>query len=211
MARKKEKSKLQLSKFLPAIKRSWQTRRATYIVGVVVIIIVLVLGGLFIFKKNWFVVAMVNNRPITSVELYQRLNQRYGKDVLEGLIEEKLIYGEAAKQKVTVSSKEIDDRLAEVEKQLGGKEALDAALAAQGVSLQQVKGQIRIQLIVEKILGKDIQVSSTDIANFIKDNPTAKGLSQDQIKQQVRSQKVNEKAASWLNDLKKKAKIVKFI
>jgi foldase protein PrsA len=169
------------------------------------------LASLAVWKKNWFVAAIVNNRPITTIELYQKLNQRYGKDVLDSIIQEKLIGEEARKQKVTVSTDEVDKKLKEIEDQLGGKEALDYALASQGISLEQAKEQIKTQLIVEKILGKDIQVSDKDVEAFIKDNPTAKDLSKDKVKEQVRSQKISEKFQTWIEDLKKKAKISKFI
>jgi foldase protein PrsA len=205
------KNRFQPRKFLPALKKSWEKNRSRYVVAIIIIVAAALLTSLVVWRKSWFVVAMVNNRPVTSIELYQRLNQRYGKSTLDGLIEEKLIYQEAAKQEVAVSTKEIDDRLAEIEKQLGGKEALDYALKSQGYTLEQVKDQIKTQLIVEKILGKDIKVSDADVESYIKDNPAAKDLSKDEVRTQILRQKVNEKASSWLDDLKKKAKIVKFI
>ena len=212
MARKTEKKfRLQLPKLISSLKKGWETYRSRYILGIAIIIVVVLLASLVVWKKNWFVVAIVNNRPITTIELYQKLNQRYGKDVLDSIIQEKLISEEARKQKVTVSSQEADKKLKEIEDQIGGKEALDYALASQGLSLEQAKDQIKTQLIVEKILGKDIQVSDKDVEDFIKDNPTAKDLSKDKIKEQVRSQKINEKFQTWIEDLKKKAKISKFI
>ena len=212
MARKKgQKIKFQLTKALSIFRKSWKTRRATYITAIILVIIVLAFGSLFVLKKNWFVVAMVNNRPITSIELYQKLNQQYGQAVLDSLIQEKLIKNEAKKQKVAVSTKELDGRLKEIEEQLGGKEALDYALKSRNLSLEQVKDQIKTQLLVEKMLGKDVEVTDADVETFIKDNPTAKDLSKDKIKEQVRSQKINEKFPAWLEELKKNAKISKFI
>lgn len=212
MARKTElKSKLQLKNLVASLKKSWQTRRTTYIAAIVVIIVVLALGGLFLWKKNWFVVAMVNNRPITSVELYQRLKTRYGSDVLDSIIGERLIKEEARKQNITVTTDEVGKRLKEIEDQLGGKEALDYALQSNNLSLEQAKDQIKTQILVEKMLGKDIQVTQADIDSYIKDNPTAKDLGTDKIKEQIRSQKINDKYPSWLEELKKNAKINKFI
>ena len=212
MARKKEqKSKFQLSKFVSSLQKSWKAKRPRYILGIGVLVVVLLLAGLVVAKKNWFVVAFVNNRPITSLELYQKLNQSYGKEVLDSLIEEKLINEEARKQKAAVSPEDVDKRLSDIEKQLGGKEALDLALKSRGLSLSQVKDQLKTQLLVEKMLGKDIQVSDKEVEDFIKNNPTAKDLGKDKIKEQIRSQKISEKFQTWLEDLKKKAKIVKFI
>jgi len=212
MARKKEqKSKFQLSKLVSSLQESWKAKRPRYILGIGVLVVVLLLAGLVVAKKNWFVVAFVNNRPITSLELYQKLNQSYGKEVLDSLIEEKLINEEARKQKAAVSPEDVDKRLSDIEKQLGGKEAFDLALKSRGLSLSQVKDQLKTQLLVEKMLGKDIQVSDKEVEDFIKNNPTAKDLGKDKIKEQIRSQKISEKFQTWLEDLKKKAKIVKFI
>ena len=206
-----QRTKFQPRKLLLSLKKSWETRRTRYIFGIAIVVVILLLASLVVTKKNWFVVALVNNRPITSLELYQNLNKRYGKDVLDSIIQEKLINEEARKQKVTVSSADVDKRLKEIEDQLGGKEALDYALSSQGISLEQAKDQIKTQLIVEKILGKDIQVSDKEIDDFIKANPTAKDLSRDKIKEQIRSQKISQKFQTWIEDIKKKAKISKFI
>ncbi|OGY25015.1 MAG: hypothetical protein A2Y57_02500 [Candidatus Woykebacteria bacterium RBG_13_40_7b] len=211
MARKIKRPKIQIKKYFSSLKKNWQAHRRSYVILISAVVVVLLLATLVIVKKNWFVVAMVNNRPITSIELYQKLESRYGKDVLENLIEEKLIYEEARKQSVAVATTEVDGKIKEIEDQVGGKEALDSLLKAQGLSLDQVKSQVETQIIIEKILGKDIQVSDQEVEEFIKNNPTAKDLGSDKIKEQIKSQKINDKLQDWLENLKKNAKIAKFI
>ncbi len=62
-----------------------------------VLIALLALGFLF---KEWFVVAVVNNRPITRLALDRDLEKQGGKQILESKISEMLVLDEAKKQKV---------------------------------------------------------------------------------------------------------------
>ncbi len=77
--------------------------------------------------------------------------------------------------KLTVTDKEIDDRIDQVKKQsFGGSQAkLDKQLKDQGYTTESLRGEIRAQLLSEKIydsVTKDATVSDADIAKYYTEN-----------------------------------------
>lgn len=183
------------------------------IIFAVLIIAVLALG---IYKyKNWFVVAIVDGKPILRSELNQRLMAQYGSQTLEGLIGEKLIFENAAKQNITVSQQEIDDRIAEIEKTLNGMK-IDEALKLQGMTMDDFVNRQKIQLTIDKMFNKDISVSATEVDDYIKNNAAslvATEAAQRLIEAEdaVKNSKIEQKFMEWFNKIKTDAKIFRFI
>ena len=81
----------------------------------------------------------------------------------------------AADLKLTVTDKEIDDRIAQVKKQsFGGSQTkLDKQLKAQGYTTESLRADIKAQLLSEKIydaVTKDAKVTDAEIAKYYKQN-----------------------------------------
>ncbi len=88
--------------------------------------------GLF---RNQFIVATVNGRPITRVNLLSELEKRNGKTVLDALVTQQLILQETEKRKITVSDKEVAGEVGKIEKSVSGQgQNLDLLLAQQNMS-----------------------------------------------------------------------------
>lgn len=136
----------------------------------VIILIVIALLLLFFFKKNLLVAAMVNGQPITSLELNQRLYQTSKDQVLNQMINERIIQQEAAKKGVNVTSQQIQDKMAEVEKTYGGADSFNALLAQQGLTRDQFAQQTKIQLMVEALYKNDITPTDDEINKFMDQN-----------------------------------------
>lgn len=179
-----------------------------------VAIIGVALSALFYFKfKGVVVAATVNGSPITRLSIVQELEKQGGKSVLESVITEKLIEGEAKKKGVTVSEDEVNQEMKTIEENVtkqGG--TLVAALAQQGMTLESLKAQMKTQKMVEKILADKTQVTDEEVTAFLTANkmPTEEGQeapSKDQIKKQLTQQKFQKEAQAWVESLKKDAKI----
>ena len=96
------------------------------------IAVVIILLGLF---RNQFIVATVNGRPITRVNLLSELEKRNGKTVLDALVTQQLILQETEKRKITVSDKEVAGEVGKIEKSVSGQgQNLDLLLAQQNMS-----------------------------------------------------------------------------
>jgi parvulin-like peptidyl-prolyl isomerase len=182
-------------------------------------LIVLVVAGvaaLLLRNRGWFMAATVNGAPIPRWELNNRLTQRYGSQLLEAIIGEKLITSEAQKQGVTIPNEEIQARVAEIEKSLNGSMKLEDALKLQGISKGEFESQVRVQLLIDKMLSKEVSVSAQEVDEYLKSNSptlTASDPAQrrEQAEKEVRSNKISEKFQEWFAELKKNAKINRYL
>lgn len=116
----------------------------------IIILIVIALGLL----KNQFVVATVNGQPITRLELIKDLEKKQGKAALDSLITEQLILQEAKVKKIQISQTDLDQEISKIEKSITSQgQNLDELLNAQGMTRQDLTEQIKIQLILKKVVG----------------------------------------------------------
>lgn len=184
---------------------------------IIVFLVVLILAGLIYFLKGQLIVATVNGQPIWRFTLISELEKQGGKQTLEGLITKTLILQEAKKQKVNVSEEEIGQEIKKIEESLTSQgQDLNQVLGAQGINLDELRQQIRIQKIVEEILGKDIEVTDAEVETYIEENKDffpedadterARG----EIKNQLKQQKISEEFEAWIGTLYGKAKISYF-
>ena len=183
---------------------------------IVSILAIIALFALLYFKKSWLVVAWVNNRPITRFEFNHQLEQQYGKKVLESLINQKLINQEAKKQKINITDEQIQESIDKIEKSLSGQISLDDALKAQGITREQLKSDMKLQLTIEKLVSQGIEISDEEIAEYFKENKelftaTEEGKQKEEAINNLRQQKINKKFQGWLENLHNTAKILRFI
>jgi len=200
----------------PLMEREAAVPNKRKIVLPAVILLVLVIVGLGYLFKDSFVAAMVDGKPILRFELNKRLAASYGKETLENLIVERLIQTEAKKKNVAVADGEINDELDKIGKNLSGGMKIEDALSLQGISLSDFKQQIKLRLEINKILEKEITVSSEEIDKYLKDNEktmVATGESERKVEaeQTLKEQKISEKIQTWVSDLLTKAKISRFL
>jgi len=208
-----KKKKLVLTKIKLVKKKLKQDKK------VVVFLATIILGGgLLYFLKDQVLVAMVNGRPISRLTLIKRMEEQAGKSTLDGLITETLILQEAKKQNVSVTDLEVDQEITKLEEDLlqQGQE-LDQLLSLQGSSKDELKERMRIQKIIEKIVGQDIQITDEEMETYLEENkefiPQDGDLEEVNagIKDQLTQQKLNEKIQSWLKSLNESADIKYFL
>jgi len=90
-------------------------------------------------------------------------------------------------------------------------------LSLQGNSNDELKERMRIQKIIEKIVGQDIQITDEEMETYLEENkefiPQDGDLEEVKagIKDQLTQQKLNEKIQSWLKSLNENADIKYFL
>ncbi len=180
-------------------------------------VIVLVVALVYLFRSQ-FVVAIVNGQPISRTAFNTQLEQQSGKDVLNSLITKSLLDQYAASKHVSVSQSEIDSDTKKIEQQLSAQgQTLDQALAARGMTRSQFIDQLRLQKLVEKLLGNNIKVSDKEVQDYIEQHKDQLGdtSNMDEIKAQVRAQleqdKLSSQAQQLVAKLQKDAHITYFI
>lgn len=137
------------------------------------------------------IVAVVNDSAITLSELNiatAGLGDIKGDDkekrkkiietkskVLDQLIEKKLVEQAANKAGITVSEKEIDNTIEDVKRQNNiGQEDLLSALAKNGLTFKEYRGQLKDQIRQVKFINKEfrtnVKVSDEDVVSYYKQN-----------------------------------------
>lgn len=166
--------------------------------------------------RDKFLVATVNNQPVFKFQLTKRLYSRYGRQVLEDLIVENLILQEGKKRGISVSNNEIESALERIKNQLGQESDLETVLAFQGIKKEDFKDQLKIQILLEKLLGQEVTVSAEEIADFIKENKkqmeaTFPSQMEEEAKMKLTTQKISQILNPWISKLVQEAKILRFL
>ncbi|PWU24155.1 hypothetical protein C5B42_00455 [Candidatus Cerribacteria bacterium 'Amazon FNV 2010 28 9'] len=177
------------------------------------IIAVLIVLGLAAYKFQYvFIPAKVNGKPIFIWQYAAYLHNTFGKDAIQTLTTQAIINQEIAKSGVTVSGDEIQKEVDTLDKQASASGGINAMLTAQGMTMSQLRDQIRIQLAVKKILKDQIVVTDAQVDDtYNKNKDLFKNMSLTEAKAQVRSQLEDQsfqKAASdWLTSVKTQSKV----
>lgn len=183
-------------------KRFW-----TVLVGI------LILGGLVFLFARYFVVAWVDKQPVTRFELYQKLDQRYGKDMTEQIVVEKLILNEAKMRGINVGNDQVQAEIAKIEQQQGGAEQFNQILEMQGISRSELNQIIRIQLLRDQMFGQNINITDQEVDQFISDNkdqfPQVDDALKTEVKDQLKQQKINSEFNNWLQSALQSSRVVK--
>lgn len=135
------------------------------------------------------VAAVVNDEVITQSELdqllltvYQQYRQAYTGDqlaqkmnearmaLLQQMIEDKLVYQESKRLKVTVSEEEINERLEEFKARFPSEQEFEKILARQGLTLTKLRDRYREQIAIRKLQQYQVQskvlVTPKDIEEY---------------------------------------------
>ena len=183
--------------------------------AIFIVLLILVLGA-YLGSKGYLVSATINGQPIFGWELEQAMMSRYGSQTLDALISERLVANAAQKAGLVITQKDVDAKITDLMKTLGPNVKLDDLLAYQGVTKDEFESQVKLQLTIEKLLGKNIKISDSDIANYIATNKDTLTATDDagmkaEAEQALFSQAVSQKVQPWFNDLKQKANVVKLL
>ncbi len=180
---------------------------------IIIVSIIIVLGILAWLFKGLFVVAFVDGSPISRLTIVQKLEKEAGKNLLESLVIEKLIKNEAKIKQIKVSGEEVDAEIKKIEAQITSQgDTMDNALAAQNMTINDLKEQIVTQKELENLLADKTTISDEEVAKYIADNqvPITEGqeaIINEQVKNELRNQKLNSEATTFIASLKAKAKI----
>lgn len=183
-----------------------------------IVLFALLIVGLLLWKfKGQFIVAMVNGQPISRWQLNNQLEKKFGDQVLENLINERLILSAIRQKGIFITAGEIDSRMKQIEDRLQERVSLDDALKTQGLSKDDFRRQIEIQLSIEKLFGNESTISAKEADDYYFKNKAAYKDATDtaavkkDIENTLRQQKMADLFEKWFADIRKDAKIQKFL
>lgn len=165
-------------------------------------------------NKGLFVAGTVNKSPITRWELNSKLAEKYGEQVLEEIISERLLNENLKKNKIVISDAEVKAEYDKIVSQYGGEEQFKAAIAQYNMTeekaLASIKQSIGLKKIIET-LGK-IEITEDAINKYFTDNKAVyatKKLEEvkDEIKEALYQQEIYTKSQEWYAGIREAAKV----
>lgn len=176
------------------------------------LLIIIGIALILMYKKQLIIAAMVNGQPISNFQLQMRLNQQFRTQTINQLVNEKIITDEAIKNKALPTDAEINTKIAEIEKSVGGTETFNSLLLQQGQDRNSIKSQIKLELAIEKLYGNEASVSAQEVEEFITNNSSylrasdSAGQSKE-AETAIKQQKMSQIFSQKFQELKQKAKI----
>lgn len=183
----------------------------------IVLIAILLIGVIFWKFKGQFIVAIVNGQPVSRWQLNDQLMKKFGDQALESMINERLIISAMRQKGIFVTTDDINNREKQIEERLQGKMTLDDALKAQGLTKDDFKRQLEIQISIEKFFEKDASISSKEMEDYIGQNKEAYKNATDpaalklEVENTLKQQKIADLFEKWFADIRKNAKIQKYL
>jgi|SRR5581483_6479571 len=217
------------AKLPPQVRRLPVAKNLTFGAVAVLIFLLLLALGLFVFGNKlveaWqqrTAAAVVNGQIVPKSDLTRRLIQSYGEDTTQQIVDETLIFQEAKKENVQITSEEINAKISDLEKQIPG--GLDAALKDRKMDRNDLDRLIRLQIIKEKILGRGLDIKESDITDYFDKNKDTLAQTVNKKPEEItleevrsfivsslRNSQIQAKLGPWIEDLRAKANIKTFV
>lgn len=143
-------------------------KKLTIIISLAVVIIAA--GAIYLFTKKDNYVAKVGDVKITQEALDKALNTQYGATIATTLVQNEVIDQEAKKEKVTVSTKEIQAQIDTMATQYGSEDALEAALKSSNMTMTDLKDNIKTYVKASKMITKTLDTSDATLKAYYKAN-----------------------------------------
>lgn len=180
---------------------------------IIAVIIALIVLGVLYSVKGFFIAALVNGQPISRWAVIKSLEAQGGKQALDSLVTDTVIQQEAAKRNITVSQSDIDSQIKTIQDNLSKQgQTLDAALAAQGMTRQDLNDRIKIQVLVQKMV-PPVTITAAQAKDYMNKNKDSvpPGSSVASVEQQLQQQKLQSEEQSFVDGIRSKAKIAYWV
>ena len=109
------------------------------------------------------VVAVVNGEQITKDKVMQQLWDTQGKKLLSEMIDQTLIAQEVKKKGIVVTEADISGEMEQLKGMLGPDADLNQMLAMQGMTMDQLREQMKLKIALDKLVVQGIQVAESDL------------------------------------------------
>lgn len=197
-------------KKLPSFTEIMNTKTIT-VLGIIMLI------GLAYSLRGFFLGAMVNGQPITRFTIMKEAEQAQGVQILDGLVMETLIVQKAREQGVQISDDVITTKIDEYRKNFADSgQDFDQLLEMQGLTMDKIKHQVEIQLLVEALISTDIEVTDEQVDQYLEENKEflPEDMSAEELRElvvdQLKQQELSTRYQAWTQELRDQAKIEYF-
>ncbi len=116
------------------------------------------------------VLCTVNGNAITRANLNKAVQQKWGRKILEDLIEQELIFQAARARGLTISEEEFDARLNAVKSEYESLADFNAMMAKRGIKGPAFRQQLRAQMLLDKLVEQISKVTEQDARAYYDDH-----------------------------------------
>ncbi|KMZ43339.1 MULTISPECIES: peptidyl-prolyl cis-trans isomerase [Bacillales] len=112
--------------------------------------------------------AIVGDKTISNDEYVTALKQKFGKQVLNDMINREVVFQEAKRSGITVDPKQLEQELSQIRDSYGSRtdSEFEAALIKQaGTTVEALKQEISYQILLQTLATKDMTIKDEEILN----------------------------------------------
>ncbi len=153
----------------PASTLPWVLFSATFVllIGAIVLAYMGIIG-----QKDRMAeaVATVDGGTITKEDVYNILYQQFGKDAIEKLIADRVVENKAKAGNVTVSDAELNAEIERIKKNFPSEAEFSNQLKQAGVTIDDVKKDLRSTLYLRKLLEKGNPITEDSLKKYFQEN-----------------------------------------
>ncbi|MFC0213384.1 peptidyl-prolyl cis-trans isomerase [Paenibacillus chartarius] len=121
-------------------------------------------------EDNSQAVAKVNGVTITSKQLYDNMVSGGGAQALDNMITNEIVSQEGAKAGVQVTGDDISKELESIIQQTGGEVQFQQVLESYGMTVDDLKQNLKYQVTLKKILEPQVQITDDQIKSYYNQN-----------------------------------------
>jgi foldase protein PrsA len=155
----------------------------------------------------------VNGQPISRLSVISQLEQQSGDQALQALVTQTLIQQEASKRNITISQNDVNNQIKTIQNNLSKQgQTLSAALQAQHMTQKELEDQIKLQLMVEKMVGP-VKVTDKQILDYMNQNKASlpATVTPSQVAQQLQQQNLQQKEQEFVSGLQSKSHVTYWV
>lgn len=149
------------------IEKIFASKKTLAILAVLIVAAIAVF--IFLSTKSE-VIAKVGSESLTKDDLYTFFVEQNGEAALDTLMTKNLINQEVEKENIKVTDKEIDAELQELIDSYGGEETFEQQLAASGLTQDDIKEDIEVNLKIEKLIEPQIDITEEEMQTYFDEN-----------------------------------------
>lgn len=179
---------------------------------------IVILGALLFLGRSLVIAATVNGQPVSRFAIISELEKQGGQQALEKEITRMLVFQEASKKNIVASKEDLDKEIAKITKQVKDQgQDLNELLKAQGISQNDFQNDVKMQIVVTKLLGDKTKVSDKELNDFLSKNADLISKEKDQkkaredVRQQLSQQKLSTEYQKWIAEIRKNANVLQFV
>lgn len=184
----------------------------------IIALVVIVLVGLAYIFRGSYLAAIVNGQPISRLAIMREAEKFQGTQILEQKVLEELVIQKAREEGVQISDEVVNAKLDEIKEDVAAQgQDFDMLLEMQGMTEDELRRQIRLQEMVEQLVGAEVEISDAEIEQYIENNrdflpeEAAEEELEDIARQQLEQQALSGKYQDWIDNLKRNARVQYFV